>query len=83
MQVNDATGVIDRNHSQGVMAQRFIEPAGGKIRICNLKGQVVYERDHAGTIDGILPELLKARGTYFVQYFPNGKGVVTRKILRF
>jgi hypothetical protein len=83
IQASDITGVIDRNHSQGVVVQRLAEEAGGMIRICNLKGQVVYEQDHAGPIDAVLPALLKVKGMYFVQYIMKGKGTVNTKILRY
>ena len=83
MQVSDLTGVIDRNHAQGVMVQRLAQEAGGTIRICNLKGQVVYEQDHVGQLDAALSRILKAKGMYFVQYMIKGKGMVTTKILRY
>jgi hypothetical protein len=83
IQVSDMTGVIDRNHAQGVMVQRLAQEAGGTIRICNLKGQVVYEQDHVGQLDAALSRILKIKGMYFVQYSIKGKGMVTTKILRY
>jgi hypothetical protein len=83
IQVSDLTGVIDRNHSQGVMVQRLAQEAGGKIRICNLKGQVVYEQDHVGPLDAALSTILKAKGMYFVHYTVKGNAAVNTKILRY
>ncbi len=83
MQVYDMTGVIDRNHAQDVMVQRLAQEAGGFIRICNIKGQIVYEKTGVGSLDAVLPNLLKARGVYFLQYKASGKPLAVTKILRY
>jgi hypothetical protein len=83
IQRSDLTGVIDRNHAHEIMVQRLAQEAGGMIRICNMKGQVVYEQDHVGTLDNVLSKILKSKGMYFIQYKMKGKGIVTTKLLRY